>query len=276
MEMIAKEGERAYLQKLCEHMNISLSDSDVDRFKVVHNRRMSSRRNIAAELITDDRFESLLDDLSERFGPGEIDSFFENSPRAEITLTADEEQEIRRRVGQGNRLIAEEFGLDLEQYGYMITNPSAQDKMGDSVIRARLRASQADLKIMQLEHKVDVSLLRQGLSDRTVQLASAQQQLASMQAEMARMKADLNDRTDQLTSAQQQQASMQTEIARAVARIDVLEHSLEDATASCFDSSAKLAAALADVQTLQRTVSWRLTAPLRAIRRAIPARKSCT
>ena len=97
MEMIAKEGERAYLQKLCEHMNISLSDSDVDRFKVVHNRRMSSRRNIAAELITDDRFESLLDDLSGRFGPGEIDSSFETflEQKSHLPLTKN------RRSGAG-------------------------------------------------------------------------------------------------------------------------------------------------------------------------------
>jgi hypothetical protein len=286
LEMIAEEGERAYLGKLCEHMNISLSDSDVDRFKVVHNRRMSSRRNMVADLITDDRFESLLDGLAERFGRDEIDAFLEDSPREDITLTADEEQEIRCRVGQGNRLIADEFGLNLEQYGYMIADPNAQDEVKNSVIRARLKASSADSKVMQLGHKLDVSLLRQGLSDRIAQLASAQQQLASAQQQLddrtaqlasaqqqlASAQQQLDDRTAQLTSAHQQVADMQTEIAQAVARIDGLQHSLENAIES---SSAKLAAALADIQTLKRTVSWRLTAPLRAVRRAIPARKSC-
>ena len=134
---------------------------------------------------------------------------------------------------------------------------------------------------MQLGHKTDVSLLRQDLSDRTARLASAQQQLDDRTAQLASAQQQLDDRTAQLISAQQQLddrtaqltlaqqqlASMQTEMARAVARIDVLEHSLEDAIEGCDDRSAKLAAALADIQTLQRTVSWRLTAPLRAIRR---------
>jgi Sulfotransferase family len=121
LEMLVIDGAESYLRQLCRFLGIPFSRADAANYTRIRNRRMSRRRELAAELLQDDRFTQLLADLAVFLGPERLDAFLDEGPRAAVELQPAEEVKIRRRVGVGNWLLAREFGLDLARYGYLLT-----------------------------------------------------------------------------------------------------------------------------------------------------------
>src|SRR4029077_3071908 len=56
LERLIIDGPAHYLQELSDFIGIDLSDHHIDRFTRPQNVRMSQVKNIAAELLSDDRF----------------------------------------------------------------------------------------------------------------------------------------------------------------------------------------------------------------------------
>jgi hypothetical protein len=120
LERLIVDGPVPYLQKLCGFIGIDLSDHDIDRFTRPHNVRMSQIRNIAAELLSDDRFFTFYSNLEESFGQERVQEFLDAGERAVASLEDDDLADLKERVGLGNRLLTEEYGLELERFGYVL------------------------------------------------------------------------------------------------------------------------------------------------------------
>jgi len=138
LEMLVVDGAETYLRKLCAFLGVSFSEGDVANYVEIHNRRMSRRRELVAELLPDARFAEFFGDLTVRLGREQFDAFLDEGPRATVNLSAEDEQAIRRRVGIGNWLVAHELGLDLARYEY----PLASD---DDLTEQQLGAAKEEL-----------------------------------------------------------------------------------------------------------------------------------
>ena len=147
LETLLVDGAEAYLRKLCDFLGVPFFDTDVANYEV-HNRRMSLRRELVAELLQDDRFTRLFADLTTFLGRAGLDAFLDEGSRATVALQPAEEDKIRRRVGNSNWLLAQEFDLDLGRYGYLM----ARD--GDFVRR------QLEVARPELAYRGDVDRLR--------------------------------------------------------------------------------------------------------------------
>src|SRR5215216_279574 len=55
LEMLVMDGARAYLQKLCDFMQLDLTDAHIANFLEPQNTRMSERKRLISELVLDDR-----------------------------------------------------------------------------------------------------------------------------------------------------------------------------------------------------------------------------
>jgi hypothetical protein len=120
LEAVSIDGAEAYLRKLCQFMSVNLTDADIKAFDTIHNRRMSVRRNLAAELMGDDRFNDFLTELVEAFGREGVEAFLDGGRTNTFKLQASDDDRLRRHIGLGNWLLAREFDLDLSRYGYPI------------------------------------------------------------------------------------------------------------------------------------------------------------
>jgi len=123
LEMLEADGTGAYLGKLCRFMDICLTEADLQSYVQIRNRRMAARRELVAELLHDDRFSRFFSDLTDDIGRERLDAFLDSGPLAEVELSAIDEEQIRRRIGTGNWLLARQFDLPLARYGY----PMAED-----------------------------------------------------------------------------------------------------------------------------------------------------
>lgn len=124
LEMLIVDGPEAYLRALCNFLGVPFFEKDALNYGEIHNRRMSRRRELVAELLYDARFAGFFDDLTLLLGGERLDSFLDEGPRALVELQAEDEEKIRRRVGTGNWLVAQEFGIDLARYGYLLADDS--------------------------------------------------------------------------------------------------------------------------------------------------------
>jgi hypothetical protein len=140
LEMAVRQGARAYLSRLCGFMGLELDTADVTDFETVHNRRMSVRQELAAELLADERFHRLYADLSEALGAELLAAVLDQGPRSSVAIRPADEEQIRHRVEIGNRLLAGEFQLDLAGYGYLLAN-------GHEPIRNRLRSVEQEFSL---------------------------------------------------------------------------------------------------------------------------------
>jgi hypothetical protein len=118
LEMAVGEGARAYLGRLCTFMGLELREADVINFQPVRNRRMSVQQALAAELLEDERFHRFYADLCEALGAERLTGLLGEGPRCTVAMCSADERKIRERVEIGNRLLAREFRLELERYGY--------------------------------------------------------------------------------------------------------------------------------------------------------------
>jgi hypothetical protein len=124
LETARDDGSQAYLGKLCEFMSLNLTAADIKNYETIHNRRMSARRDLAAELIADDRFDGFLTELVEAFGRERVNAFLDAGPTKGLKLQATDDHRLRRHIGLGNWLLAREFDLDLARYGYPVMDVS--------------------------------------------------------------------------------------------------------------------------------------------------------
>jgi hypothetical protein len=287
LEMIANDGERVYLGKLCDFMGVQLYEVDIDNFCTVQNRRMSTRKNFVSELMADDRFSGLLTDLAERFGRDEVDAFIDDGPRAELVLSTDEEHEIERRVSVGNRLIAQEFGLDLERYGYLLGESSVAEPVRAAIVRGRLGFERSEEgELTELEHEFEINSLRLQIADLIVQAETRQAMLTQAESRIAEL-------GDQLAILQRRLAEIETEVRcerqQRVAeveherqqRIVEVEHERQQRIVEVeqerqqrialqkhfavtdADRLAEVARLSAELAAIRQSRSWRITAPLR-------------
>ena len=128
LEMLSVDGARAYLARLCDFLGLPLREEDVRNYARVKNRRMSARQELVAELLQDDRFSRLYSDLVEDIGRDRFDSYLDDGPRASVAVRAEDEEQLRLRIGVGNWVLAREFGLDLDRYGYPMTETGEFDE----------------------------------------------------------------------------------------------------------------------------------------------------
>jgi hypothetical protein len=126
LEKLIVDGPTRYLQQLCDFMGVDFSDNDVDHFALPRNVRMSELKDLAGELLTEDRFFAFYTGLQETLGRGRLEEALDSGRRAVATLNDDTLADLKERVGSGNRLLAEEYGLDLERYGYTIAAAPAK------------------------------------------------------------------------------------------------------------------------------------------------------
>jgi hypothetical protein len=124
LEMLVADGVETYLRRLCGFLGVPFLEADVVNYAEIHNRRMSQRRELVAELLQDARFSRLFGELRELLSSEQFEAFLDKGPRAAVELQPEEEDKICRRVGVGNWLLAREFDLDLARYGY----PMASDE----------------------------------------------------------------------------------------------------------------------------------------------------
>jgi hypothetical protein len=120
LERLIIDGPAHYLQELCDFIGIGLSEHDINRFARPQNVRMSQVKNIAAELLSDDRFFTFYSELEQSFGRERVEEFLDARERAVASLEDDDLAHLKERVGPGNRLLAEEYGLELEWFGYAL------------------------------------------------------------------------------------------------------------------------------------------------------------
>src|SRR5260221_2006887 len=113
LEMLVEDGPAAYLGKLCDFMGLRLTPADVSNYSNIRNRRMSMQRELAAELLHDDRFVRFYASLSEHIGREQLDALLDDGPPPEAEMEAADQEKILGRVGIGNWLLARQFGLDL-------------------------------------------------------------------------------------------------------------------------------------------------------------------
>jgi hypothetical protein len=170
LEMLVMDGAEAYLRKLCDFMDIPFSDVDIANYTEIRNRRMSQRRELAAELLHDERFSRLFTDFAAFIGGDRLEAFLDEGPRAAVELQPADEDKIRRRVGAGNWLLAREFGLDLVRYGYVMAGDEdftpqqlglARQELAYSSDIDRLRRSANGSELIASRAAAELSRLRE-------------------------------------------------------------------------------------------------------------------
>jgi hypothetical protein len=73
-------------------MGLDLDRADVANFETLHNRRMSLRQELAAELLADERFHRLYVDLSEALGPRRVAAVLDKGPRCSVAMSPGDEE----------------------------------------------------------------------------------------------------------------------------------------------------------------------------------------
>jgi hypothetical protein len=178
IEILTQEGAHAYLQRLCDFMGLQLNDRDATDFAEVHNRRMSAREELVAELLVEDRFARLLAELGEALGDVQLAAVLEQGPRASIDLSAADERQIRNRVEMGNWLLARDFALDLERLGYPMPDEKRRPRqlsLAKEEFRylreiERLRRSRQAADALEVRRSAEIAALRSRLHDATAEL----------------------------------------------------------------------------------------------------------
>jgi hypothetical protein len=173
IELLLSEGAQQYLGRLCQFMGIDLHERNVVDYEQVHNRRMSVRQEIVAELLVQDRFSQLLAELDQNMGNGQLDAILEDGPRASVELSPADEQKIRQRVEIGNWLLVRDFGLDLERWGYPLPNETVspeQLKIAEQELHFRhsmeaLHQAGQSAEAVELRRSAEIASLRSRLQD---------------------------------------------------------------------------------------------------------------
>jgi hypothetical protein len=179
LEMAVSDGVASYLGRLCGFMGLDLREADVANYVPVHNRRMSVHGELVADLLADERFGQLYGDLSAAFGSQRLAEVLDAAPRSELAMAPADEAKVRERVGVGNWLLAQEYDLDLQRYGYPLANDAAagrhqiglarQQYAFEREIAALRNGADTDAEIAR-RRRAEISALRRQLRDVVSQL----------------------------------------------------------------------------------------------------------
>jgi hypothetical protein len=153
LECLIVDGPDRYLQELCDFIGIELSEQDVRRFALPQNVRMSEVQNLAAELLSeDDRFFSLFSQLEQAFGRERVAEFLDFGERVTAPLEGDDLADLKERVGPGNRRLVEDYGLELERFGYAL---AASASRTPPIQTASLTGQVSENRLTQLQSVID-------------------------------------------------------------------------------------------------------------------------
>ncbi len=239
LEVLAEDGPRTYLGKLCDFMGLRLTDGDVDNYTEPQNRRMTARRNLATELSVDPRFDEFFAALVERFGAEEVNSFIDDGSPMSVAMERNDEDDLGRRVGAGNRLLDREFGLSLERHGYFLAD---DDALGLAEINL-------DVGLPGFSRYVD---LLQTWSDRKRATMEATVELRKREAESAALRSRV--------------AELEARCAAADDRNSLLQNQLDRMTDTAAALRNERDRAAAELTAVRQSASWRITWPLRRLR----------
>jgi hypothetical protein len=234
LELLAKDGPRAYLGKLCDFMGVGLTDSDVDNYAAAQNRRMTVRRSLVSELSIDRRFSELFAALVERFGLQQVDGFIDDGSPVSVAMERHDEEDLGRRVGVGNRLLDLDFGLGLERYGYLVEDDGAA-KLADIGLGAGLPGFSRYVDLLQT------------WSDRK----RAAVELRKREADNATLRSRVAELEARCAAGDDRGARLKNELGRVTDRAALLQDECDRV--------------MAELTAIRQSTSWRITGPLRRL-----------
>jgi hypothetical protein len=120
LELLQRQGTKAYLDQLAEATGITISGEDVANFSEIRNRRMTVLEDAVATRWHDQGFRRTYEMLTACVGDDRLSSAMKTGEPVKIALSESHIETVRRRSEQGNAFIAGEFGLPLEDYGYPV------------------------------------------------------------------------------------------------------------------------------------------------------------
>jgi hypothetical protein len=178
IELLITEGSQRYLDRLCRFMGLEADERDVINYAMIHNRRMSTRQERVAELLPQTQFAQLLAELHDAIGRAQFDAVLADGPRASIELSEADELKIAKRVRVGNWVLARDFGLDLERWGYPLPDKAlstAQLDLAEQELRYRqaidgLHRAEQSADAVELRRSAEVAALRSRLHELAAEL----------------------------------------------------------------------------------------------------------
>jgi hypothetical protein len=161
LEMLINDGPSEYLGTLCKFADIALSRADVERYREPRNTRMSAMKGLAADMIADDQFFDFYSVLRQRLGREQLDELLDSGDRAAAMLEPEDLTDLGQRVAAGNRLLAGEYGVELERYGYPLGEEGA---FSAAPVRAALprpstRSESSTDRVAQLQALIDSQII---------------------------------------------------------------------------------------------------------------------
>jgi hypothetical protein len=122
LELLQRQGTKAYLDQLAAAIGIRISNEDISRFAEIRNRRMTVLEDSVATQWPDQRFRDTYEMLAATIGHDRLSSVMKSVESVKITLSAAHTDTVRRRAEAGNNFITAEFGLPLGDYGYPVSS----------------------------------------------------------------------------------------------------------------------------------------------------------
>ena len=133
LESLARLGHEAFLRRVGDPIGIETREDDVEDFRPIRNRRISAFEDRILTRWRDPEVRSLYDSLAHALGPARLRAWLDAGGPTSVALSDAQVATIRRRAGNGNRILAREFGLNLAGFGYPI--------QGEDGIRMRMRSA---------------------------------------------------------------------------------------------------------------------------------------
>jgi hypothetical protein len=130
--------------------------------------------------LQDDRFRRLYADLAEDIGRERFAAYLDRGPRSAVEMGRAEEQQIRRRVGVGNWLLAREFDLDLKRYGYLLAEERDLDGQQLAAAQREIRFNSDMDRLRRMPQSETASELR-----RSAEIVAVQARLRELSQEFA-------------------------------------------------------------------------------------------
>ena len=119
LEELEQYGPSAYLGRLCNFMAIEADGTDISEFNTKRNERMTAAESRLADLVTAGSLD-LVAGARSALEEENLVALVGTRPRLDVDFEDRQLQEIRDCVRLGNRQLMQEFGLPLDEFGYLI------------------------------------------------------------------------------------------------------------------------------------------------------------
>ena len=160
-------------------------------------------KGLAADMIGDDQFFNFYSALQQRLGREQLDNLLDAGDRAAAALEPEDLADLGQRVAAGNRLLAREYGVELERYGYPLGEGGAVSAAPvRAASRPSTRSESSTDRVAQLQGLIDTQIIdhsrlvdelnerfaaeREALVGRFRQLESAQHRLPKIHDKSSR------------------------------------------------------------------------------------------